>query len=134
MRDRPESAELLGLAREVLLRDVMPFLSAERSEQIMLIARAMAIAERELKAGSTPITECHAALRKLYGDGDFAMLWRRLAAKIRTGTYDTSGFAREEVRRLLFAVTVQKLRESNPDYLAASGVDQTDQSSQNGSA
>ncbi len=122
MRDRPDAADLLALAREVLLHEVKPPLAPGRLADITLIARAMAIAEREFKAGSAPLAECHAALRTLFGDGNFASLWRRLADEIRAGTYDVPGPTREEVRRLLLAITVQKLRESNPDYLAASEV------------
>lgn len=122
MRDRPDGSRLLHFAREALLRDVAPLLPAERQQEVAFIARAMAIAAREMEAGEAPLAECHAALAALYGGGELDTLLRRLAAEIRAGAYDVAGPARDEVRRLLWAMTVQKVGESNPDYLAASGV------------
>lgn len=131
MRDRPDAASLLDFARAALLRDLAPLLPAERQREAALIARAMAIAAREAAAGAAPLVACHSALAALYGEGDLEILLRRMAAAIRAGTYDAPSPDRDQVRRLLWAMTVQKLSESNPDYLAASGVDQAPQ---NGSA
>ncbi len=131
MRDPPEGFRLLHFAREALLRDVAPLLPAERQQQVALIARAMAIAAREAEAGAAPVAACHRALVSLYGPGDFDTLLWRLCADIRAGTYDVDGNRRDEVNRLLWAMTIAKLRESNPEYLAASGAAQA---SQNGSA
>jgi hypothetical protein len=105
MRDRPDGAVLAALAREA------------NGEEPALVGRARAIAERERQAGAAPLAQWHAQLAVWYGAGDPEASWRRLANDIRSGVYD--GFEREDVRRLLWAVTVQKLRESNPDYLAA---------------
>jgi len=131
MRDRPDGASLLDFARTALLRDLAPLLPAERQHEATLIARAMAIAAREAAAGAAPLVACHAALAELYGEGDLDTLLRRLAAAIRAGAYDAPDETREPVRRLLWAITLQKLSESNPEYLAASGVRQA---TQNGSA
>lgn len=130
MRDRPDGAALLDFARAALLRDLAPLLPAERRHEVTLIGRAMAIAAREAVVGDAPLRACQAALAELLGEGDLDTLLRRMAAAIRAGDYDAAGAQRTQVRRLLWAITVQKLRESNPDYLAASGVDQP---SQNGS-
>jgi hypothetical protein len=130
MRDRPDAAALLEFARAALLRDLAPLLPAERQHEAALIARAMAIAAREAAAGDAPLRACQASLAELLGEGDLDTLLRRLATAIRAGDYDAPGAEREQVRRLLWAITRQKLRESNPDYLAASGLDQP---SQNGS-
>ncbi|HEX9489557.1 MAG TPA: DUF6285 domain-containing protein [Stellaceae bacterium] len=131
MRDRPDAASLLDFARIALLRDLTPLLPAERQYEATLIARAMAVAAREAAAGAAPLAVCHAALAELYGEGDLDTLLRRLAAAIRAGDYDAPGAPRDQVKRLLWAITLQKLSESNPDYLAASGVRQA---TQNGSA
>lgn len=131
MRDRPDGASLLRFACEALLRDVAPLLPAERQQEIAFIARAMDIAARELAAGSAPLDDCRATLSALHGAGDLDALLRRLATDIRAGAYDAPGPEREAVRRLLWMMTIAKLRESNPDYLAASGLPQ---SSQNGAA
>ena len=131
MRDRPDAAALLDFARAALLRDLAPLLPEERQHEAALIARAMAIAAREAAAGDAPLRGCQAALAELLGEGDLDTLMRRLAAAIRAGDYDAPGAQREQVRRLLWAITRQKLSESNPEYLAASGLDQPPQ---NGSA
>ncbi len=128
MRDRPGGAALLDFARAAL-RDLAPLLPAERQREAALIARAMAIAAREAAAGDAPLAACRAALAELYGEGNLDTLLRRMAAAIRAGDYDAPGTAREQVRRLLWAITVQKLAESNPDYLTAAG---SRQLSQNG--
>jgi Domain of unknown function (DUF6285) len=127
MRDRPDAAALLDFASAALLRDLAPLLPAERQHEAVLIARAVAIAGREAAAGDAPLRACQAALAELLGEGDLDTLLRRLAAAIRAGAYDAPGPEREDVRRLLWAITVQKLRESNPDYLAWSGADQLPQ-------
>jgi hypothetical protein len=130
MRDRPDGAALLDFARAALLRDLAPLLPAERQHEAALIVRAIAIAAREAAAGDAPLRACQEALAELYGEGDLDALLRRLAAAIRAGEYDAPSARRAQVRRLLWAITVQKLRESNPDYLTASGLGQP---SQNGS-
>ena len=129
MRDRPDGAALLDFARAAL-RDLAPLLPAERQREATLIARAMAIAAREAAAGDAPLRACQAALAGLLGEGDLDTLLRRMATAIRAGDYDAPSPRRAQVRRLLWAITIQKLRESNPEYLAASGLDQP---SQNGS-
>jgi hypothetical protein len=109
MRDRPDSPTLIELARQAAVRNV----SSE------LVARALAIAEREAVAGPAPLEECRAALRERYGEGDNAALLRRFADDIRDGAFDAPGPARDAALRLLWTMTRQKLSESNPEYLAA---------------
>lgn len=126
MRDRPDGAALLDFARAAL-RDLAPLLPAERQREATLIARAMAIAAREAAAGDAPLAACRAALAELYGEGELDTLLRRMVAAIRAGDYDAPGAAREQVRRLLWAITAQKLGESNPDYLATAAARQLSQ-------
>ena len=109
MRDRPDGATLTEFAREVSASD------ADRD----LVTRALAIAEREAVAGQEPLDECRAALLRHYGEGDIEALLHRLAADIRAGAFDAPGPPRDAALRLLWAMTRQKLRESNPEYLAA---------------
>jgi hypothetical protein len=109
MRDRPDGPTLVELARA----------AAARGANSDLVARALAIAEREAIAGQAPLEECRAALLQRYGEGDIEALLHRFADDIRAGAFDVSGPARDAVLRLLWAMTRQKLRESNPEYLAA---------------
>lgn len=115
MRDRPDGATLLALAVE---GEALPM--DERNHG--LIARARAIAERERQV-ETLIATARAALADCAGAGEVETQLRRLAGMIRAGAYDAPGLEREAVRMVLWRITLAKLRESNPDYLAAAGVD-----------
>jgi hypothetical protein len=48
-RDRPDAAELLAAARSALEREVLPGLAGEARVAGRMVARAMAIAEREIR-------------------------------------------------------------------------------------
>lgn len=110
IRDRPDAASLRILASEAL----------ERGQHDPIhVARALAIADREAAFGAIIEEHCREALFALFGAGDLDLLWRRLAREIRAGVYDVPGEARKRVHGLLWAVTVQKLRETNPDFLDA---------------
>lgn len=113
MRDKPSSAQLRTLAEA----------ARARGEDPQLVARALRIAEREARFGAAPLAACRDALAALYGAGELADLLPRLAAEIHAGVFDAPGEQREQVQRLLWAMTLQKLRESSPDYLAASGIE-----------
>lgn len=111
MRDRPSGAELMALAAE---------LAGPGDEA--LVERCRAIAAREARLGDAGWHECHAALRAIYGDGDAAALFHRLARDIRAGGYDTAGAARDAVRGLLRQVTRRKLGDANPDFMRDEGL------------
>ena len=63
MRDLPDTADLLGLARRLLLDELTPLLPPERERDAHLVATALAIAARELESG--PLAEL-VELRVLY--------------------------------------------------------------------
>jgi hypothetical protein len=107
MRDRPDGPTLVEFAL------------AARDADRELVARALAIAQREALAGQAPLEECRGALLQRYGEGDVAALLHRFADDIRAGVFDAPGPARDAALRLLWAMTLQKLKESNPEYLAA---------------
>jgi hypothetical protein len=109
MRDPPDSAFLLALARE----------AQAPGDEFELAARARAIAERERAAGDAPVERLRRALAERYGEGGIDGLLCRLAGEIRAGAADVPGPTRAALRPVLWAMTVQKLAESNPDYLAA---------------
>jgi hypothetical protein len=101
----PSAALLLALARETLLRDVLPALPEERRLAGLMIAQALAIAEREgAAAAEAP---------------DIAPL----AAAIRAGAYDAPGREREAARQRLRTMAKEALRIANPKLLAAEGLD-----------
>ena len=111
MRDRPDGLALAAMAD-----------AASTEVACALVERARAIAARERAAGAAPLEACRGALVAIYGEGELEALLRRLARDIRAGVYDAPGPPRETVRGLLWAMTRQKLSESNPDYLRAAGI------------
>lgn len=102
-RDRPSGAQLAALARE-------------EGGDSALIARGEAIAARET-ASKDAFAACRAALKARYGAAGLACL----AAEIRGGALDVPGDARDRILPLLWEITRQKLRGSNPEFLEANG-------------
>jgi hypothetical protein len=120
MRDLPTSLELLALAHELLRDELVPLLPPERRRDAHLIATAMAIAAREV-AGEGWQGEIEQALGDFYGEvgkGDLA----RFAADLRNGAFETSPSRAAAARAILWRLTIEKLREGNPQFLAANGL------------
>ncbi len=115
MRERPDGAELLAVAREVLLEELLPLLPGDRAYSARMIANAMGIAERQLRSGDGPQEGARKALSALLGrEGALPALMREFSVRIRQGQFDDSAEARE----LLWASTVQRARESAPKALS----------------
>src|SRR5579864_8675610 len=120
MRDLPTSRDLLALARELLLDELLPLLPPERQRDAHLIATSMAIAAREV-AGEGWQEELAGLLRAFYGEnGSLA----RFAADLRNGAFETSPSRERAARAILWKLTIAKLREGNPHFLAANGFTQ----------
>ena len=123
MRDRPNSAELLAIARTRLMEELLPALPAENKYSALMIAAAMAIAMRELDNGDMAAMEEQAMLGELLGadvSSDISLpdLNRRFAAGLRAGEFEASKSDHDIALRLLRHITLSKLEESNPKYLA----------------
>ena len=134
MRERPTGEELLIIARKVLREELMPLLPEERRYDALMIANAMAIAARQIAFGDTPERREWQDLADLLGEAvkeDSATavsdalgdLYRTLGAKIRSGEVDPGMPSHDAVHAFLLDVTVQKLRESAPNYLKAAGME-----------
>jgi hypothetical protein len=122
MRDLPKSLELLALARELLLDELLPFLPPERQRDARLIATAMAITSREASAGEGWRQEIVGLLADLYEDcGAEPDVLARFAADLRNGAFETSRSRLAAARAILWRLTIEKLREGNPHFLAANG-------------
>jgi hypothetical protein len=122
MRDVPSGAALLALARDVLMDELMPLLPRECRPNALLVAKCMAIAQQEAEA---PAEEGRAILHEielLCGQG--VDPWRRFAYDLRVGAFEGSEPHDRAVRAVLWRQTVAKLRQSNPEFLAANGFDQ----------
>ena len=120
MRDLPASRDLLALARELLLDELLPLLPPERERDARLIATSMAIAARETGAMDWP-AEIIALLNCFYGETNSDLL-RRFAADLRNGALETSPSREQAARAILWKLTIEKLREGNPHFLAANGL------------
>lgn len=122
MRDRPDSGELLQIARTRLLEELLPALPAENKYSALMVAAAMAIVMRELENGDVAETEELAMLCELLGDdfsGNAGLLDanRQFADGLRSGEFELSGANQDLARHILKHVTLYKLAESNPKYL-----------------
>jgi len=132
MNNAPDGAELLRVARKVLREQLLPGIAEDRRYEALMVANAMAIAARELKAGESDLREELRMLTQFYGDttvgesgnsmkDKVASLNRRLAKDIRSGVLD--GACAQGVRALLKAQVTARLRISNPKYLKAVGLE-----------
>ena len=126
MNNRPNAQELLAITRETFTAEVLPALPEKLRYTGLMIANAMAIAQREIETGDAhPRAELE-RLRKLLpepskqpgGDALDAALAgynRCLAREIRAGRFDD----RERAAMLehLLLTTAEKLAVSNPQAL-----------------
>lgn len=122
--DLPSGPQLLALARDVLLHDLMPRLPPELHLDVRLVANSMAIAEREALTGEEPAQGILHEVEKLYGDAGSGRpgLLTRLAQDLRGGTFESAGQRERDVRRILWRLTIAKLRSANPRFLNANGL------------
>ncbi len=115
----------MRLAREVLVDELTPLLPPERQLDARLAAAAIAIALREAAAGDEPALAVAAELARLYGleapqdPGRGEEMLRRFAGDLRAGAL--AGPRERGVRKVLWRLTLAKLREGNPKFLAANG-------------
>lgn len=119
MREQPDGAALLAMARDVLRKELLPLLPKERAYEVLMIANAMSIAERQLQYGESAQNAELAALQALLQQqGSLAMLTRELAQRVRAGRHDDDHAA----QALIWQSVVQRVRESAPKALAAYGL------------
>jgi len=125
MRDLPTGSTLLALARDVLLGDLMPLLPEEARLDARLVANSMAIAEREAEAADGLRKAIARELEKLYrwtGEGEEPEnLLRCFARDLRVDRFKGSEPQERKAREILWQLTISKLRQANPRFLAANG-------------
>jgi hypothetical protein len=143
LRDRPSGRELLELGRQLLLDELLPLLPPQRRRDLHLVATAMAIAAREAAAGDKPTEDILRELAALYPEdsrpyqtvdngrteaasrdsiGQHGMvLLRRFAADLRNGEFESSEPRQSAARVILWRMTAVRLRQGNPQFLAANG-------------
>ncbi len=132
MRNNPDAAGLLHVAREMLLNDLLELLPEERRYAMRMAAKALAIAARETETGEADLVKELRLLSELYGEDvvqaaganlheRIAMMNKRFARDIRDGIFD--GACAQGVQALLVDQVCARLRISNPSYLQAAGLD-----------
>jgi len=115
----------------LLLNELLPLLPPERARDAHLIATAMTIAAREAAVGEGWQGEIARQLHDFYGQSiEVAGLWgdrllARLAADLRNGAFETSPSRAATARAILWRLTIEKLREANPQFLVANGLRNT---------
>ena len=126
MNDRPDARDLLETARNTFMAEVLPALPEALRYTALMIANAMAIAQREIAAGDAPLRAEYQRLAGILSgiaaapDGDalrgaVAGYNRRLANEIRAGRFD--GEERAAMLEHLRRTTEEKLAVSNPKAL-----------------
>ena len=153
MHDLPSTPTLLDLARDVLMNELMPLLPEERKADALLLAEAIVLAARQAEDGDEPMHAAFRQLETLYeplipalspqfgeragpadprikseeGEGKHGgaplELWRQFACDLRNGAFETSGSRNQAARAILWRLTIARLRQSNPKFLAANGFD-----------
>ena len=114
-----DAQELLIVARDTLLAEVLPKVSGDITYQVRMIANAMAIAAREINEADRLAEVEQKAMAKLLGAdavGSLADQSQWLCEQIDRGCFDSD----EQQRRLiegLRSITVAQLRISNPKLL-----------------
>jgi hypothetical protein len=124
MLPRPGAADLLKMAQQALQDHVTGKLDGEAKFAALMAARAIAIAETELREGPMADRAELKAIQGLYDEpigDDLAAARKRLAADIRARRFD-AGTPRE-VRLLdaLTATTAIQLRAVNIKYMTRRG-------------
>jgi len=126
VRTRPNAADLLRIARETFLSDLMPHLPEELRYEALMVASAMANAMRECEAADVPLRAELERLREIYPSAPVTdepvgvqldRINRRLAVDIRRQTYARDRSAREQIRTHLVQTAIERLRETDPKYL-----------------
>lgn len=126
MNNRPNAQELLAIARDTLIAEVLPALPEKLRYSGLMIANAIAIARREIETGEAPARAELTRLCTLFAEPPRELAEaalhravesynRRLATGIRGGRFD------EEERPVLVEhlrqTTAEKLAVSNPKAL-----------------
>ncbi|MFZ5698053.1 MAG: DUF6285 domain-containing protein [Pseudomonadota bacterium] len=127
MRDRPQGHELLVIAAKTFREEILPVLPDEKKYAALMILNALSIAERQQATGEGPLNDECDLLEVLLDVSPQASelraraveLNREFARRVRVGAYDDD----DTGRHVLWALTLQRVRESAPRYLKAEGIE-----------
>jgi hypothetical protein len=131
MNNLPGGPELLTIAREALMADLLPLAHGDARYTLLMVANAMAIAAREAADGDAQAQARLSRLEKLYGEtsgarsgadleSQLAEHERRLAQDIRAGRFDANDDRQRAMLEYLRESVAARLRISNPKALGSS--------------
>jgi len=126
VNDRPDAGELISISRETFASEVLPALPEKLRYTGLMIANALAIAQRELEAGDAPkhselerlrvfLRESPVPLTATALRSTLERYKQRIAREIRAGRFD--GPERIAMFEHLRQTTADKLAVSNPKVL-----------------
>ncbi len=120
MRERPAGSELLAIAERTLREQLLPKLRDEQRHLVLMVLKALSIAERQLTLDESPFDVERAQLEALLGGegASAAELERELASRVRRGACDDDHAA----QRVLWDLTLRRVRESAPRLLESEGL------------
>lgn len=126
MRERPRVDELLALAAKIFREHLLPALPEEKKYVALMVLNAMWIAERQQATCEDPLNdECDLLEVVLFITPQSAELHERAlelnreyARRVRESAFDND----DTGRHVLWALTLQRVRESSPRYLKAEGI------------
>jgi len=118
MRDRPSGKELQALAQRVKAGDEAIAVPGDQRYLDLMVARAEAIAARQIETGDAPEMAERASLTKILGhEGSLADLNAELAAAIREGQFDPGTSGHNAAQKHVWETARERVRESNPKAL-----------------
>lgn len=119
MNTCPDASELLAIARQTLLDELLPQLPGNLRYQALMVANAMAIAGRECAQGEQAQAAETQQLAVLLENipASSADIPHALCRAIRQGRFDTPGGEQERLLSALSAITRARLSISNPKAL-----------------
>jgi len=130
MQDRPTAVELLEAAAKCVETEIIPAIEGRRQYQARIVASVMRIVAREIEMGEDQLRREVKELCALLGRPEPHLHGRNelfkaalefneeLSLKIRSGAADTAGDCRDRIFRLVREAVEDKLRITNPRYLA----------------
>jgi hypothetical protein len=129
MKNLPGASDLLSIARDTLMNELLPLVADDAKYTLLMVANAMAITSREAAAGNTAMVNALKRLDNLYGISQrelhgaalldaIAQHERRLAQDIREGHFDADDARRRALLEHLQEDVAVRLRISNPKSLS----------------
>jgi hypothetical protein len=115
MADHPTAADLIAIARDVVLKTLVPALPEHLRLDGLMVANALGIAQREVEGDPAREARLQAGLARVYGDTSGAALTQRAAAELRAGNLPAS--RRAAVYAVLLQDALERVQASNPRYL-----------------